>query len=156
MKLKLCSLIVCMLVLEVSTMGSQNQPQQAQQYQVIADRFFSLLQQGKSDEAIDYAFGTNPRLKTMSDQVDQLKSQFRSMEQIMGPYMSSSKLAETKVAGMFIYQHYFVAYERQPISVRLKFYKPANVWMVYAVQFDANLSDAIEKETDEHLYSQFK
>ena len=156
MKQKLCAMILCMLVFGVSTIGSQNQPQQAQQYQAIADRFFSLLQQVKSAEAIDYAFGTNPRLKTMSDRVDQLKSQFQSMEQIMGPYVSSSKLAESKVAGMFVYQHYFVAYERQPISIRLKFYKPGNVWMVYAVQFDANLSDTIEKETDDHLYSQFK
>ena len=156
MKQKVRAVALFMLVIGVSTVGAPIQGQQAPEYQAIADRFFSLLQQGKSAEAIDYAFGTNPRLKTMGDQVDQLKSQFQSLEQIMGRYISSSKLAESKVAGMFVYQHYFVAYERQPISVRLKFYKPANVWMVYAVQFDANLTDTIEKQTDENLYSQFK
>jgi len=38
---------------------------------------------------------------------------------------------------MFIYQHYFVAYERQPISIRIKYYKPGGVWLCYGVQFDA-------------------
>lgn len=57
-------------------------------------------------------FATNPALKKVPDQADQLKTQFGSLRTLMGPYISHTKLVETKVAGMFVYQHYFVAYER--------------------------------------------
>jgi hypothetical protein len=52
---------------------------------------------------------------------------------------------------MFVYQHYFVAYERQPISVRIKHYKPGATWLCYGVQFDAELADLIPKEADRSI-----
>jgi uncharacterized membrane protein len=69
----------------------------------------------------------------------------------MGAYVSHAKLAETKVAGMFVYQHYFVAYERQPISVRIAYYKPRSTWMCYGLQFDAKLTDHIRQMTDDRI-----
>ena len=69
----------------------------------------------------------------------------------MGSYVSRAKLIETKVADIFVYQHYFVAYERQPISVRNMFYKPAGKWLAYGLQFDTNLTDTIEKNADNNL-----
>lgn len=82
---------------------------------------------------------------------DQLKAQFVSMGAVMGPYMSHTMLVETKVAGRFVYQHYFVAYERQPISIRIKYYKPGATWVCYGLQFDGNLADDIQKVADENL-----
>jgi hypothetical protein len=138
-------------------LGMRAQTQaQSQEYQAMADKFFVLLEQGKSDEAIDYMFSTNVALKNMPGKSEQLKAQFGELEKQLGSYHSRSRLVETKVAGMFVYQHYFVAYERQPISIRLKFYKPRDTWRVQGVQFDPDLPDVIEKETDRHLDRQFK
>jgi hypothetical protein len=134
----------------------QTQAQQSQDYQAIADRFFVLLEQGKSDEAIDYMFNTNVALKNMPGKSDQLKAKLGELERQLGSYHSHIRLAETKIAGMFVYQHYFVAYELQPVSVRLQFYKPRDTWKVFAVQFDTDLPDAIEKETDKNLDRQLK
>ena len=134
----------------------QTQAQQSQDYQAIADRFFVLLEQGKSDEAIDYMFSTNVALKNMPGKSDQLKAKLGELERQLGSYHSHIRLAETKIAGMFVYQHYFVAYELQPVSVRLQFYKPRDTWKVFAVQFDTDLPDAIEKETDKNLDRQLK
>jgi hypothetical protein len=69
----------------------------------------------------------------------------------MGSYISHSKLVETKIAGMFVYQHYFVAYERQPISVRIEYYKPGATWLIYGLQFDAELTHLIQKEADSRI-----
>jgi len=126
-------------------------------YQAISDNFFKMLQQGKGSEAVDYMFATNPSVKRASaDHVDQLKAQFASLNTLMGSYISHSKLVETKVAGMFVYQHYFVAFDRQPISVRIKYYKPADSWLVYGLQFDGELTDNIQKEADNNLLLQAK
>ena len=114
------------------------------------------MEQGKSDEGIDYLFSTNMALKNMPGKADQLKAKFAELEGKVGSYHSHTRLAETKVAGIFVYQHYFVAYDVQPISVRLRFYKPRDTWRVVGVQFDTDLPDVIAKQADENLGSQFK
>jgi len=130
-----------------------NQAQQASDspYQDMSDKFFRLLQQNKGSDAVDYLLGTNPAMKKVPDQIDNLKAQFASLGTLMGSYISHTKLVETKIAGMFVYQHYFVAYERQPISVRIKYYKPGVAWLCYGVQFDAELTDFIQKQADSNI-----
>jgi hypothetical protein len=70
---------------------------------------------------------------------------------LMGNYVSHRLLVESKVADMYVYQHYFVAYERQPISIRISYYKPGKTWVCYSLQFDAKLTEAIQSATDEKL-----
>ncbi len=146
--------LICCLI-TVGTLGTRNvsQAQQAQSssYQALSDKFFDLLKQGKTSDAVDFMFATNPGLQKMTDEREQLKSQFASVGTLMGNYVSHTMLVETKVAGIFVYQHYFVAYERQPISVRLKYYKPGATWICYGLQFDAKIADEIQSQSDEKL-----
>lgn len=130
---------------------SQAQQGPDSSYQAISDKFFDMLQQDKASDAFDYIFGTNPAMKRMPDKVDQLKAQFTSMRKMLGPYVSRTRLAETKVADMFVYQHYFVAYERQPMSMRIKYYKPGATWVCYGVQMDDKLDDLIQKLADDTI-----
>lgn len=113
-----------------------------------------MIQQGQSAAAIDYVFSTNPQMEKMADEKDQLKAKIGGIEKIVGPYISHKKLAETKVVGMFVYQHYFVAYDRQPMSLKLKFYKAHNAWRLLGIQFDDDLCDTIAKQTDANLYNE--
>jgi hypothetical protein len=148
--------VIFVVALVFSGLRPEIHAQQSRDYQVIADKFFVLLEQGKSDEAIDYMFNTNVALKNMPGKSETLKAQFADLERQLGSYHSHTKLAESKVAGMFVYQHYFVAYEIQPISVRLKFYKPRDTWRVFGVQFDTDLPELLQKETDQNLDRQLK
>ena len=126
-------------------------------YQAIADRFFELLEQGKSDEAIDYFFSTNVNSKSMPPATtDQLKAKINALKKQLGSCHSHTKLLESKVAGIFVYQHYFVAYDLQPVSVRVKFYKPHATWMGFAVNLNTDLDDLIQKQTDEALQKQLQ
>ena len=108
----------------------------------------SLLQQDKPADGVDFLFATNPALGKMQNEGANLKAQFGTVRTLMGNYVSHSKLVETKVAAVFVYQHYFVAYERQPISVRIEYYKSGATWMCYGLQFDAKITDEIEKAAD--------
>ncbi|HEY2392209.1 MAG TPA: hypothetical protein VGK22_13635 [Candidatus Angelobacter sp.] len=147
---------IAAIVLVFFAVRAQTQAVESSGYQAIADKFFTLLEQGKSEDAIDYAFSTNVALKNLPGKSEQLKAQFGLIERQLGAYHSHTKMAETTVAGMFVYQHYFVAYDLQPISIRLKFYKPRDTWRVQAVQFDTELPELIEKQTDQNLDRQFK
>jgi hypothetical protein len=117
----------------------------------MSDKFFSLLQQDKASDGVDYLFATNPALTKMQDEAANIKGQFGTVRTLMGDYVSHTKLVETKVAGVFVYQHYFVAYERQPISVRIEYYKSGATWMCYGLQFDAKVTDEIQKAADANL-----
>src|SRR5580704_12302173 len=134
-----------------SSYAGQAQQTQDSSYQAMSDKFFTMLQQDKGADAVDYLLRTNPAMKKVPDQVDQLKSQFSSLGTLAGAYISHSMLVETKVTDRFVYQHFFVAYERQPISVRIKYYKPGATWLCYGLQFDASLPDDIQKAADDRL-----
>jgi hypothetical protein len=142
---------VLLLGLLANPLSAEAQQTQAASYQAISDRFFDMLQQDKIPDAIDEIFSTNPAMKKVPDKVEDLKSQFVTFRKLAGPYVSHTKLVESKVAGMFVYQHYFVAYERQPISVRIKYYKPGSTWLCQGLQFDVNVDDMIQKAADERI-----
>jgi hypothetical protein len=123
MKQRMLVVLICGLIaLGTSGNRSMSQAQQVQEssYQALSDKFSDLLKQGKTSDAVDCMFATNPALAKMTDESEQLKSQSASVGTLMGPYVSHTKLVETKVAGMSVYQHYFVAYQRQPISIRIQ------------------------------------
>ncbi len=130
---------------------SEAQQESDTAYQAMSEKFFNLLQQGKGSDAADYLMDTNPAIRKVPDQAETLRTQFGSLGPLMGRYVSHTKLVETKIAGMLVYQHYFVAYERQPISVRITYYKPGATWLCYGLQFDANLTGLIQKEADENI-----
>ena len=117
----------------------------------MSDKFFAMLQQGKGSDAVEYLLNTNPWVKKVPDQVENLKTQFASVVTLLGPYISHTILVETKVAGTFVYQHYYVAYDRQPISIRISYYKPGTSWMCYSVAFDVKLPEDIQSAADAKL-----
>ena len=100
MRIKRSMLLTVILgaALVFSGVRPETQAQQSQDYQAIADRFFVLLEQGKSDEAIDYMFSTNVALKNLPGKSEQLKAQFADLESQLGSYHSHTRLAETKIA----------------------------------------------------------
>ncbi len=150
---------ICLLVL-LGTIGDHDMSRAQQipspSYQAISDRFFNMLQKGDGSGAVEYMFGTNPAMQKVPDKVDQLKEQFSSFPSLAGSYISHTLLAETNVAGMFVYQHYFVAYERQPISVRVKYYKPHATWLCYGLEFDTDLDDHIQRTVDARIPIEMK
>jgi hypothetical protein len=154
MKISMRTALICgaiALVVFGSPIASLAQQAQVSPYQAMSDKFFDMLQQDKSSDALDYMFSTNPAIKKVPDKIDDLKSQFTALRKMSGPYISRTKLVETTVAGMFVYQHYFVAYERQPISIRITYYKPGATWRCQGVQFDTNIDDAIRKAADDKI-----
>ena len=146
--------LFCGLAVLGSLASAQAGPSQQTQdlsYQALSERFFDFLKHGKSSEAVDFLFETNPALKKMTDDATKLKTQFTTVDTLMGSYVSHTKLVETTVAGMFVYQHFFVAYERQPISVRIRYYKPGSKWLCYGLEFDDKLGDEIRTLSDEKI-----
>ena len=126
-------------------------------YQDITNQFFKLLVEGNPNGAIDYIFSTNPSLLARKDNVPESKNlgerkaQFLSMSSWIGAYISNYKLTEFNVAGQFAYQNYLAIYERRPIALKFKFYKPGKSWLLLSFSWDTDIDDYIERLVDQRI-----
>ena len=116
------------------------------------DTFFEKLAAGKTDEAVDYIYAGNPWIDTSADNVKNVKSQLKSLGQLVGKYRDHQKMATSLVAGRFIYLCYFVAYDRQPFQFEFEFYRPGDEGMIFSFSFDADIDDEIAEQAREQLF----
>jgi hypothetical protein len=135
---------------------SQAQQAQDPSYQAISDKFFNMLQQDEAYDAMDYILDTNPEVQkyksnSPTSHSEMQKEQFASLQTRIGPYISHTLLVETKVADRFAYQHFFVVYERQPISIRITYYRPGATWFCYGLTYDENVVGDLIKVADDNL-----
>lgn len=69
----------------------------------------------------------------------------------IGAYINNYKLVEFNVAGQFVYQNYLVIYERRPIALKFKFYKPGKSWLLLSFSWDTDIDDYIERLVDQRI-----
>jgi hypothetical protein len=125
-------------------------------FQDITDKFFKILAEDKGAEAIDYIFSTNAYVKGMVDQINQVKSHYSSTRDMIGLFIDKKKLFEREVAGIFVFQYYLVAYERQPLAMRFWYYKPLDSWVLQQYEFEANVEEHISHMADMEIFSESK
>ncbi|MFQ5700273.1 MAG: hypothetical protein ACE5HU_00325 [Acidobacteriota bacterium] len=114
-------------------------------YAKIMDRFFDLPQQGKTPEAIDFIYGTNPYSEKVSDQVSQIKTQLVSQGAIFGKYRGHEVVIERMIAQRYVYMVVSVAYDRQPLKMEFHFYRPGDKWVLQAYSYGTDLDDDIAR-----------
>jgi hypothetical protein len=123
----------------------------AESYGGIPDKFFAYLSQGKTNEAIDYLYGTNPWVAKNADQVTNLKGELSKLKGLVGKYLFHELIVEQKVGSRYAHLIYLVGYERQPLRFEIKVYKTSNEWRFQGVSFDARITDDIEKLANERI-----
>jgi hypothetical protein len=138
-----CVLVLALLLISSTAFGKD--------YDRMVDTFFSKVAEGKPLEAIDLIYGTNPWMSKASDAVQNLRNQFASLEDLVGKYCGHELLIEEVVANRFVYLHYFVAYDRQPMGFHFKFYKPRDQWVLFGFSFDDDIDDEIVERAKKAL-----
>ena len=123
----------------------------AASYDGIPEKFFSFIEAGKTDAAIEFLYGTNKWVGKNSDQVVNLKNQLSQVNQLVGKYLFHELILEKKVGSRYAHLIYLVGYERQPLRFELKLYKVNKGWRFHGVAFDANLTDDIEKAANQKI-----
>jgi len=123
----------------------------AQGYSGIPERFFGLVAQGKTNEAIDYVYGTNQWVGKNSDQVANLKGELAKLSSLVGKYAFHELLVEEKAGTRYVHLVYLVGYDRQPLRFELRLYRPSSEWRFQGVSFDAKLVEDVEKAANQRV-----
>ncbi len=139
---KIFAILTLLLVSTVAYAGS---------YNGIPDKFFNYLAQGKTDDAIDFLYGTNPWVRKNSDQVTNLKGELSKLNRLVGKYLFHELILEQTVGSRYAHLIYLVGYERQPLRFEIKVYKPGEKWRFQGVSFDARITDDIEKLANQKI-----
>ena len=120
-------------------------------YHQKVETFFASIKAGKVEEAVDIIYADNPWISKDADAVQNLKTQLKGLDQMVGKYNGHEKVIEKVVAGRFAYLCYFVAYDRQPLSFIFEFYRPKDRWMTFSFSFNTDIDEEIESQAKAEL-----
>ena len=151
------ALLCCFLLPAIAEQSfAQPQPRVQSGYRELSATFFQFLEQDKAGEGIDFLFETNPALKQAPGTAEELKTEFAKIRLQAGPYITHSLLVRSRVAGMYVYEHYFVAYDLQPVSLRITYYRRDGVWVCQGVKIDTDVDEMLQSNTDNQVRTELE
>ena len=140
------ALMVFILSFGLHTAFAQSTPEQ------ISAKFFEMYKtQGGSDAAIDYLFGTNKYTESLHVQLDTLKSRLKTQISYYGEYYGYDLLAKKSAGPNYIMLVYLVRHDREPLTFRMLFYKPADKWKIQNFTFNEDMDDELKDEMKKEL-----
>lgn len=114
----------------------------------ILDKFFDYYSKGQTNEAIDYAFQTNPYLPIAQGQLQNIKEKMKTIFAIVGEYYGYEIIFRKNVGNSLVYLICMVKHDRQPLYFTFQFYKPYQIWRLQILRFD----DKLEEEEIKRYY----
>ena len=115
-------------------------------YETTVSGFFERLEAGKSNDALDYLYGSSPWMARAADAIQQVKTQFKDLSSLVGDYRGKELVASKSLSDRLVYLNYLVLYDRQPVRFEFQFYRPQDKWLTYSFSFDDNLDDDLAEQ----------
>lgn len=107
--------------------------------------FFDIYEKNRPVEALDSLYANSPWLERIRDDVEQLKSQFRDLKNIVGEYNGYEALFKKNVKDCYLVFTYLIKFDRQPIRFVFEFYKPKDKWYLYGFSYDDGFADDLQE-----------
>jgi len=120
-------------------------------YLAVVDRFFELVQDGETDDAVAFLYSSNPWMARSADAVEQVRSRLGDLPGVVGQLRHRELLQRKELGTRFVYLSYLAAYDRQPIRFIFEFYKADEAWMTFGFSFDQDLDDDVEGRARQEL-----
>ena len=115
-------------------------------YKEITDAFFAVYAKYPS-KAVEYAFGTNKWMLKKPEVVTNVKTQLKTLTELLGDYYGFEPLEENTISASLKEVKFLVRYEREPLQFTFLLYKPKDKWMVENFSFNENMDKEIEGGT---------
>ena len=126
----------------------------ADNYTEVIDDFFSHYEKGEITKAFDGLYATNKWIDAESDSILRLKSDIKSMHNMVGDYLGKKKMGEYSFGEFLIQTYYAVLYERQPVMMGFTFYYTGEKWVVYNFTFNTDIDQKLQEHALSNLFEQ--
>jgi len=136
-KLSLCVLLI--LGSSLFTFG-QSTPQS------LIDKFFNDYEKKGAKIAVEELYKTNVWTSRIQDKVDDIKNKLTNFnEELVGKYYGHVFVDKIEASDCFSIYTYLLKFDRQPLRLTFKLYKPNDKWILYSFSFDDTFDDDLEK-----------
>jgi hypothetical protein len=115
-------------------------------YKEILDDFFAHFEKGEVVKAFDGLYATNDWIDEQSDDIKGLKSEIKSMQNMVGDYIGKKEIGEKVYEDFLAHFTYAVLYERQPVIMDFTFYKSGDKWVLYNYTFGSDLDKKLKEK----------
>lgn len=114
--------------------------------QSLIEKFFNDYENKGAKLALEELYRTNDWTSRIQDQVDDIKNKLSNFnEDLVGKYHGHVFLDKIEAADCFTIQTYLLKFDRQPLRLTFKLYKPNDKWILYSFSFDDSLDEDLEK-----------
>lgn len=131
--------IVAIFCMFISAGYSQVSPEK------VIDEFWTNYETKPVAEALDLLYEDTPWLERAKDDIDNIKSKFESIPDILGEYYGHKLLIKETLADSYAIFIYMVMYDSRPMRIQFDFYKADKKWELFAFAFDFNLITDFEE-----------
>jgi len=111
----------------------------------IANKFFQLYQSKGSDDAVEYIFSTNKYAANSQDAIDELKRNLKRASMSYGKFWGYELIVKKPAGRDFLMMTFLVKHDRDPLTFRILFYKPNEIWQVQNFKFDNKMDEELEE-----------
>lgn len=135
-------MMTCLVFIFMMVMGDVN----ANEYEQDIAEFFTNLDAGDVDKAIDELYQSNAYTARLPDLLDNLKSQLRSLPNIVGQAHYIEEIDTYTVGSNLVQVTYVGTYDRQPLRFEFQFFKVPEGWRIYSLSFDDKIFTDIKEQ----------
>ena len=122
---------------ETSAETSTEPAEETLGYQEQVDRFFASLDAGEYGDAIEKLYSGNSWIS--EEDLAKIRGQFESIPEVIGELHHHELLSEQRVTDRFVFLWYVGSFDRSPVSLYFKFYKPGDSWRFYSFEYKEDL-----------------
>jgi hypothetical protein len=122
-------LIIVLSIFSFTYCYSQDSPE------IIAEKFFSHLQAGNPDKAIE-SLPMGPILQTDTTLSAKLLARLNENQASFGKYCGYELIEQNEISESYIFSEYLIKYLDAPRRIQFVFYKPTDKWQINQVNIN--------------------
>ena len=114
----------------------------------------STINKGEISNLASLAFPKgkkNARRYISDSDIEGLDITFRNTLSLLGDYYGYKLFHEAVIQDLYIIRYYILKYERQPILLKLEFYRPNDSWVINGMEFDTGLDNYMEDSAKSYI-----
>ncbi len=119
------------------------------------EKFFELLAEDKATDAVEGIYASSPYADTIAADMENVAFQLESLGRVHGKYRAHEVLIHKVVAERFAYLMFFVAYDRQPFKMEIRFYRPQDEWFFLGYSFTDGLANDLAEAAQYKLLGDY-